>query len=148
MDFKLLVAGRNLNTSYYKDILKLIIAKGLKDKVVFVGHIDQSEMRTLISLSEAVITPSLYEPFGMINLQAAVMAKVVVSTDIVGSNNLLNRYGKMFIVKVNSAADLARAIERIDELQLNDDNFDFSGYSWFNVANKITDIFKKCSKLG
>jgi glycosyltransferase involved in cell wall biosynthesis len=145
-DFKLLIAGRTLNTVYYNEIINLITKLRLGDRVMFVGHINQFEMRTLINLSEAVVSPSLYEPFGMINLQAAVMGKVVVTTNIVGSNHLLHRYRKMIIIKPNSAVDLAGAINKINTIKSIDDHFHFSGYSWFNVVNKISHIFKKCLK--
>lgn len=146
-NFKLLIAGKPLNTLYYKELINLIAKLKLNDKVIFIGHIDQLEMRVLISLSEAVISPSLYEPFGMINLQAAVMGKVVITTNIVGSNDLLNKYKKILIVSPNSATCLAAAINKIDLVKTNRDKFNFSEYSWFNIANKILDIFKKYSKL-
>ncbi|MDP2762916.1 MAG: glycosyltransferase family 4 protein, partial [Enterobacteriaceae bacterium] len=94
INYRLLVVGRIFDSLYYESIKKYIKANNLDDKIQFIGHINQFNMFKVLNISSVVISPSLYEPFGMINIQAAVLDKVIITTKSVGSNEILKKYNK------------------------------------------------------
>jgi glycosyltransferase involved in cell wall biosynthesis len=142
-DFRLLVAGSVVNLGYYSSILNLLNKNKLNDKVLFIGHIDQFEMNMVLGVAAGVISPSLYEPFGMINIQAAVLKKVIITTTAVGSNEILKGYEKMIVVNPGSAAELAEAIKSVKPLYDMKSEKDFYNYSWKKVSDKLLSIFQK-----
>ncbi len=146
-NFYLLIAGKIDDYFYYKKALKIIKSKSLNNKVKFLGHVNQSEIYKILNIASVVITPSLYEPFGMINLQAAFLNRPIVTTFNVGSNEILHNYKNKLIVDAASNANLSKAI---DNYILNKSDLakvqNLNKYSWPRVAEKIIYIFKKYSK--
>lgn len=143
VNFHLLIAGAAIDSLYYDSILKFIKANNLDDKIQFISYINQFDMFKLLNISSVVISPSLYEPFGMINIQAAVLDKTIITTKSVGSNEILNKYNKIIVVKPASPSELAAGIKKAMLLYDIKSNNNFYNYSWEKVAHKILNLFQK-----
>jgi len=50
----------------------------LGDAVTFTGYVSEADLRALVSAANAAVVPSLYEPFGFVALEAAVMGAPLV----------------------------------------------------------------------
>ena len=87
---------------------------GLTHKVRLVGHIPDSELRSYFEASDVFCMPSTVraEAYGVAMVEAMMMGKAVVATDIKGSGvPWVNRHGETgFNVPVSEPAELARVL--------------------------------------
>ncbi len=78
---KFLIVG----TGYYMDDLKRQANYlGLDGHVNFLGYVDDEELRRLYNIADVVCIPSLYEPFGIVALEAMAAKVPVVTSDTGG----------------------------------------------------------------
>jgi glycogen(starch) synthase len=67
LDLKYLIVGDGSMKPYLVDLSRRL---GISDMVYFLGHISDSELATFYQWSSAAVFPSLYEPFGIVALEA------------------------------------------------------------------------------
>jgi glycosyltransferase involved in cell wall biosynthesis len=67
-DIQLVIAGSP--RWKYRNDLDLIDRLGLREHVVLAGHVGQDDLVAFYNLAEAVVFPSHYESFGLINVEA------------------------------------------------------------------------------
>lgn len=65
---RLVVAGRG---SYLDDLQQQADRLGLEGCVRFLGWVDEADLRSVVGEADLAIAPSLYEPFGLVALEAA-----------------------------------------------------------------------------
>lgn len=106
-DSELWVAGSDTRIGGYKLLAQRL---GVGKRVRFLGGV--KDMLPLYGAVDAVVLPSLYEPFGTAVLEGmACGLSVVVSTDC-GAAEAVNRFDPRLIVETGSVDALAVAIER------------------------------------
>jgi glycogen synthase len=76
---RLLVAGKNGNKMW-----PLAYELGVENAVDFLGFISDAERDALYEVVDAAIFPSLYEPFGIVALEAMAMGCNVIASDVGG----------------------------------------------------------------
>lgn len=113
INFVVVIAGANVSESYYAKVKGLLKNNINKKSFYFLGHINQLEMSLVFNSADCLVTPSLYEPFGMVNLQAAFLNKKIITTEVTGSVDLLANYAKMKIVKAGSSAAIKLALQEV-----------------------------------
>ena len=138
-NFAVIIAGSQIDRHYLRSINKLLENNAHKKSFYFLGHINQLEMSSVFNISDCVVTPSLYEPFGMVNLQAAFLGKTVITTDVTGSVDVLGSYNNLLIVRPCSTEAIKDSLEKIlsTNRSINIQPFNFSQYSWISVAKKM-----------
>ena len=143
INFVVIIAGANVSESYYVKVKHLLDHTMYKKSFYFLGHIDQLDMSLILNSVDCLVTPSLYEPFGMINLQAAFLNKKIVTTEVTGSVDLLANYAKIKIVKAGSSSAIESAIREVLfwKNQKGQASVDFRIYSWRNVAEQLMYYF-------
>jgi len=72
---RLLVAGRG---SYLDDVQRQAANLGLDGCVRFLGWVSEEDLRAIVAAADLAIAPSLYEPFGLVALEAAAMGTPLV----------------------------------------------------------------------
>lgn len=73
----LVIAGRG---SADTQLIEQVRAKRLRRRVSFLGWLPEEQLHALVAAADAVVVPSLYEPFGIVALEAAsVGAPLVVA---------------------------------------------------------------------
>ncbi len=78
---KFLIVG----TGYYMDQLKQQAHDlGIENRVNFLGYVSDFELRKLYNVADVVCIPSLYEPFGIVALEAMAAKVPVVTSDAGG----------------------------------------------------------------
>jgi glycosyltransferase involved in cell wall biosynthesis len=109
-DVKLTVGGEGELTDYYKSLSHQL---GLQNNVDFIGYVPDSELVKQYNRSELFVLPSYsaeQEGFGIVLLEAMACGLPVVTTDIAGvSEEIEKRYAGAVIRPANTA-ELARAI--------------------------------------
>jgi glycogen(starch) synthase len=79
-DVKLVVAGGG----WHGDLWSRAAGKGLGDNVVFTGYLPEEDLPRLYATADLAVFPSLYEPFGIVALEAMAAGVPVVTSDIGG----------------------------------------------------------------
>lgn len=89
---------------------------GIADAVEFLGWVAPAEVSALINRSTMVVVPSRWkEPFGVVAVQAAQMARPVVATRIGGLPEIVVHGATGLLFECEDSTALARAIERLLE---------------------------------
>lgn len=105
-----LIAGRG---PYGDDLRALAGRLGLEEHVRFLGHIGESEKHQLMREASAVVVPSLYEPFGIIALEAMAAGAPVVASDTGGLGEIIDHRVTGLKVPPGDPAALARALDEV-----------------------------------
>lgn len=141
---KLLVVGSSIRGRYIQIIKSLVSRLDITDKVKFFGYVPQQNIYKYINISDVVVTPSTYEPFGMTNLQAIVLNKSLITTSVTGSLDLVRHYKCLRIVRPFKYKDIVNALN--DVIRLNPDFCDgrnlIKNYTWSNTIDDLEKIFK------
>ncbi|MDA4126960.1 MAG: glycosyltransferase family 4 protein [Thaumarchaeota archaeon] len=90
-------------------------ALGIANKVIFTGRLSEEEKLEAYEACRFLVLPSLYEPFGIVLLEAAAHAKPVVSTLTDGPKTIVKDASTGILVRVGDVGGLARAMERLLE---------------------------------
>ena len=146
-DLRLLIAG----AGPYEGRLKALAADlGLAGRVEFLGFIDEQQRNSLLKQADVAVFPSLYEPFGIVALEAmAAQVPVVVSdtgglSEVVthgidgykvapGRPDILAYYIQEILANPGLAGDLARqAWKKV-----------LTVYDWTNIALETLEVYSK-----
>jgi glycogen(starch) synthase len=113
---KIVIVGNG----YMKDQLSgLVKSMGLTHKVMFTGFVDDDTLRKLQRCASASVVPSLFEPFGIVALEAMAAKSPVVVSDTGGLSEIVEHDVSGVKVYVNNPDSLAWGITRI----LSDDGY-------------------------
>ncbi len=105
---KLLVAGKN--SEQMKPLVdELRIAK----QVELLGFISDEQRNCLYATVDAAIFPSLYEPFGIVALEAMAAGCSVVASDVGGLSEVVHHMHNGLTVIANNPQSIAWAVKRI-----------------------------------
>lgn len=142
-NFVVVIAGADLNELYAAKVKRLLDNNIYQKAFYFLGHVDQLSMSLVLNSADCLVTPSLYEPFGMVNLQAAFLGKNIITTDVTGSVDLLANYKNIKIIKAGSTTAVELALREViyTKKQKNYSMTDFSRYSWSYVAGQLLRYF-------
>jgi glycogen(starch) synthase len=82
----------------------------ISDRVDFIGWVPPGEVPALLNACTIVLVPSRHEPFGLVALQAAQMARPVVATAVGGLPEVVADQDTGLLIEPNNAAALAGAV--------------------------------------
>lgn len=83
---KFVIAGRGANEWYLRDKAR---GMGIENRIYFTGYIDDQTRNRLYKCADVAVCPSLYEPFGMVALEAMAAGAPVVVSDTGGISELV-----------------------------------------------------------
>ncbi|MYH61782.1 MAG: glycosyltransferase family 4 protein, partial [Caldilineaceae bacterium SB0675_bin_29] len=105
---RLLVAGRNS-----EQLQPLVDELGIGDAVELLGFID-SDMRDCLYRSvDAAVFPSLYEPFGIVALEAMAAGCNVIASQVGGLAEVVDHRRTGLTVRVNDTQSIAWAVDQL-----------------------------------
>jgi glycosyltransferase involved in cell wall biosynthesis len=108
-DVRLVVVGEGpMREQLEKDAAYL----GVSSHIVFTGYLDDYTVRSLLKAADVVVVPSLYEPFGIVALEAMAAKTPVVASDVGGLSELISD-GESVKVPPNNSESLAEGIIKI-----------------------------------
>ena len=96
-----------------KNLLKQVKKLGLESHFLFIGFVQGEEKKALLQSSDVVVIPSLYEPFGIVALEAMIERKPVIASPIGGLKSIVQHEHDGLLVDCTNRIELARAISRI-----------------------------------
>lgn len=123
---------------------------GLQNKVVFTGFIDDSLRNALLNLADVCVFPSIYEPFGIVALEAMALSKPVVASNLGGLKEIINSGYDGFLFTPRDTYDLSQKILSL----LNEENLAKkmgerarekieNFYTWDKVAEETLKVYGK-----
>ena len=86
------------------------IRLGVQDAVDFAGWIDPENVPALINTATAVVMPSRYEPFGLVALDAALMARPIIASRVGGLAEVIEHEHTGLLVEKEDSKALADAM--------------------------------------
>jgi glycogen(starch) synthase len=107
---RLVVAGRGSHLGELEGLAQFL---GIGDIVTFAGFVPDPELRAMLHRASAVAIPSLYEPFGIVALEALAAGAPLVATAAGGMAEVLEGTDAGLLVPPGDASALALALERI-----------------------------------
>ncbi len=123
---------------------------GLHDRVILAGYVDDRLLKQLYKRADVAVFPSLYEPFGIVALEAMVTNTPVVVADIGGLGEIVEhgRIGlKFYPGNARSLADQVNGILRdrgfAENLSEKARKHVAEQYDWSSIAKKTWMVYSK-----
>jgi len=126
---------------------------GNHPNITTLGFIDQEQLQSIFETHSLFIMPALYEPWGLVYLEAMGCKMPIMGLDR-NSFPELSGYGKHgFVIKDTNPAVVGDALvaafknpENLRQMGEDAQAYCLKTYSWQNVASKIVDTIATCYK--
>jgi glycogen(starch) synthase len=107
---RVVIAGRG---GYLEELRALARQCGVEDAVEFPGFVPDEELRDLLHRAAAVVIPSLYEPFGIVALEALAAGAPLVAARSGGLAEVLEGTDAALLFPPGDAGALAGALRQL-----------------------------------
>ena len=139
-----------VGNGYMKEQLSgLVKSLGIAQKVLFTGFVDDETLRKLQICADVSVVPSLFEPFGIVALEAMAAKSPIVVSDTGGLGEIVDHDVDGVKVYTNNPDSLAWGIIRVltDEknaqrLRSNAYKKIQEKYNWDRIAQQTENIYK------
>jgi glycogen(starch) synthase len=139
------IAGRG---SYLPELQSQIDLAGVGELVELAGFVDDDDLRAAIHRAGCVVIPSLYEPFGVVALEALAGGAPLIVADTGGLAELVGGTGSALLFEPGNAKELADCIERVltdqqlaDGLVRRGHELLEASYSWDAIAARTAAVY-------
>lgn len=105
---RLLVAGKN-----GRSLAPLVHALGVEHAVQFLGFIPNRQRDLLYQTVDAAVFPSIYEPFGIVALEAMALGCNVIASDVGGLGEVVRHMRNGLTVFPDNAESIAWAVHEL-----------------------------------
>lgn len=149
-DIKLIVGGDGALKDQYK---RLSRSMGIEKNVVFVGYIPDEQLTEYYNSCSMFVLPSIdssRETFGIVLLEAMACGRPVVTTQITGPAEDINKYKAGLVVSPRNEKELAEAILCILKNPDLAGRMGFKGrklaeekYNWKRIADKTVKLYEE-----
>lgn len=119
-----------------KDTEILHTIEANKDKIKLVTDADNQQMYQLLSKAQCMVSPSLYEGFGIPPLEAMSLGTPVILSDIAVYKEVYGQFPVTFF-KAGDAADLARKLTLLPTAPISVDPMIEANYTYHKAARQI-----------
>jgi glycogen(starch) synthase len=141
-----MIAGRG---SYLPELQSQIDIAGVGDLIQLPGFLDDNALRAAIHRAGCVVIPSLYEPFGVVALEALAGGAPLIVADTGGLAEVVGGTGSALMFEPGNADDLASCIEHVlldtvaaDELVRRGHELLEAEYSWDAIAARTVSVYR------
>ena len=145
-NIKLVLAGPD--DGFLSSLKRIVDELNLADKVIFTGSLNRKQVLAAYNCANIVVYASFHEGFGIVPLEAAIMGKPVVVSDVPAMDFV--KKGKFgLVVKYGNISQLSEALEILltdaelsKEMGENGKKFALEHYSWVETGRKIEDVYR------
>lgn len=145
-DIYFVLAGKGPMLERYR---KEVSDRLLDHYVVFIGYVSEEERNSLLVNSEIAVFPSLYEPFGIVALEAMILSKPTIVSDTGGLKGIVMHKQTGLLMVPGDAESL---LANIDFLFQNPDSAKEIGikgqqivkslYGWKRIASQTVKVME------
>ncbi|NLB17362.1 MAG: glycosyltransferase family 4 protein, partial [Syntrophomonadaceae bacterium] len=146
---KLVIGGRGSQTGHLKTMAAEL---GLTDRIIFTGYISDEARDRLYCRADMAVFPSMYEPFGIVALEAMASGVPVVVSDVGGLSEIVSHGETGLKVARGDEQDLAQAMLLItsdyqgaNRMRLKAVQMIEERYSWDRVADMTSQVYYRVS---
>ena len=143
----LVVAGDGTYRSTLEDLSR---SMGLERRVRFEGFVEERRLHALYAAADVAVVPSLYEPFGLVALEAMASGTPLVVSDTGGLREIVVDEVSGLRFRPGDAAALARAVARVvlepetsARLQREAHSALASRRSWMGAAARTAETYRR-----
>jgi glycosyltransferase involved in cell wall biosynthesis len=144
-DVKLVLAGPD--DGFLSTLKRIVDELNLAGKVIFTGSLNRKQVLAAYNVANVVVYASFHEGFGIVPLEAGIMGRPVVVSDVPAMDFV--KKGKFgLVVKYGNVSQLSEALERLltnaelsREMGENGKKFALENYSWAEIGRRIEDIY-------
>ena len=140
-----IIGGRG---SYLPDLQSQIDLEGASDLVVLPGFLADELLRDTVHRAGCVVIPSLYEPFGIVALEALAGGAPLIVARTGGLAELIDGTGAGLLFEPGNAEELAACIERVltddalaEEMRRRGASLLADRYSWEAIAGATSAVY-------
>jgi glycogen(starch) synthase len=119
-------------------------------KITFTGWVPDQELIALLNSADALVVPSIYEPFGIVALEGMAAGVPVVASDVGGLAEIVEHEHTGILAYSRSPESIAWAVGRVlsdpdhsKEMVQNAQEMVQKTYSWEAIAMKTAKIYKE-----
>ncbi|MCS7098149.1 MAG: glycosyltransferase family 4 protein [Candidatus Methanomethyliaceae archaeon] len=122
---------------------------GIAEKVYFLGHVSDEVLHALYKMAYLAVFPSLYEPFGIVALEAMGSGVPVIVSAVGGLNEIIEDGYNGIKFPSGSPIGLANAIKRLlDDKELyyrivNNAKERMKNFTWDGIAEKTINVYQQ-----
>jgi glycogen synthase len=139
------IAGRG---SYLPDLQVHLDIEGVNDMVHLAGFVADDDLRTMLHTAGCVVIPSLYEPFGIVALEAMAAGAPTVAARTGGLAEILDGTEAGLLFEPGDPDDLANQIEAVlmskgvaTAMQRTAATLVAQRYSWDAIAQATIEVY-------
>lgn len=147
---RLVVAGRG---GHLPELQRQAHYLGVDHLVSFAGFVPDAELQRLLQTATCAVIPSLYEPFGIVALEALAARAPLVAASTGGLTEIIDGTGAGLLYPAGDGGALAHAIERIcaepglaERCQAAGDRLVRTTYSWDAVAHATVPVYERVAE--
>jgi glycogen synthase len=140
-----IIGGRG---SYLPELQSQIDLEGVSDLVHLPGFLPDDLLRSTVHRAECVAVPSLYEPFGIVALEALAGGAPLVVARTGGLAELIEGTGAGLLFEPGNADELAACVEKVltdhelaDEMRRRGSALLADRYSWNAIAGATAAVY-------
>jgi glycogen synthase len=140
-----IIGGRG---SYLPDLQSQIELEGVSDIIALPGYLPADRLRETVHRAGCVVIPSLYEPFGIVALEALAGGAPLVVARTGGLAELIDGTEAGLLFEPGNADELASCIEMVlsdddlaDEMRKHGAELLADRYSWQAIAGATTSVY-------
>jgi glycogen(starch) synthase len=121
--------------------------------VEFAGFVGDDELTALVAAADCAIVPSVYEPFGLVALEAAAAGTPVVAADVGGLRELVVQGQTGLRFAVGDVAGLADAVTALLSDEVLGRRLGRAGrsraaadFSWDSIADRTVEVYERAGR--
>jgi glycosyltransferase involved in cell wall biosynthesis len=147
--WKAFIVGPIQDKEYFEYLSKKIREYKISDKIFFTGFVTEEEKLILYDISKIFFLPSIYEPFGIVILEAFARGKPVIAVDSDGPRFLIKHGENGFLVKYGDVENAAKYIrlllnERKLYNKISQNNIKKAKqFTWNKIVKKIIKVYEE-----
>ncbi|MET0143813.1 MAG: glycosyltransferase family 4 protein [Ilumatobacteraceae bacterium] len=140
-----IIGGRG---SYLPELQSQIDLEGVNDLVHLPGFLSDDRLREIVHRAGCVVIPSLYEPFGIVALEALAGGAPLVVARTGGLAELIDGTGAGLLFEPGNAAELATCVQMVltdrrlaDDMRKHGADLLADRYSWTAIAGATASVY-------
>ncbi len=143
---KFIIAGKGPEGDYLRH---KAVELGLQERVAFTGYISDEERNLIYHLADAAVFPSLYEPFGIVALEAMAAKTPVLVSDVGGFDEIVEHDVDGLKFYAGDASSLATQLLRLFQEKDLAGKLVRNGYkkarsfSWEEIAAQTIGVYRE-----
>ena len=141
------IAGDGWSKSHLEN---LAASSGCGEKIRFLGFVSDSELVGLTMSADALVVPSIYEPFGIVALEGMAAGVPVVAANVGGLADIVEHDRTGVLVYPKSPESVAWGVDKVlsdpgysEWLVRNAKKKVYDAYSWEAVAKRTSDVYEE-----